>query len=291
MTVGLFPGQGVAPSLVLDSLTKDDLLVKADELLGYDLRARVEVSCRGKSSVLPTAIAQPAIFVGGLIAWTRAVAHGGSFNAFAGHSVGEFAALVAGGSISFDDGLCAVASRAAFMERAARMNPGGMMAVLGPDVATLEVVAEQAGVTIANDNAPGQVVLAGSEAGLARSAAIVREMGARAILLDVSGPFHSDAMEPAVDGLRDTLDHISVRSPRVPVMSNVTARPYRAPGEIRKRLVEQLVHRVRFREVLEWLWQHKAETFEDFGPGDVVARLARRSFKSFASPEKATIDA
>ena len=277
MTVGLFPGQGVAPTLVLDSLVDDDLLTRADELLGYDLRARVEVSCRGKSSVLPTAIAQPAIFVAGLIAWTRATAEGRSFNAFAGHSVGEFAALVAGGSISFDDGLCAVASRAAFMERAARMNPGGMMAVLGPDVSTLEVVAEEAGVTIANDNAPGQVVLAGSETGLARAAAMVREMGARAILLDVSGPFHTAAMEPAVFGLRDTLDHISVRSPRVPVMSNVTARPYRAPGEIRKRLVEQLVHRVRFREVLEWLWEHNAETFEDFGPGDVVARLARRN--------------
>ena len=291
MTVGLFPGQGVAPSLVLESLVDDDLLTRADELLGYDLRARVEVSCRGKSSVLPTTIAQPAIFVGGLIAWARATTEGRRFNAYAGHSVGEFAALVAGNAIAFDDGLCAVASRAAFMERAARLNPGGMMAVLGPDIGTVEVVVERAGVTIANDNAPGQVVLAGSEDGLARAAAMVREIGARAILLDVSGPFHSAAMEPASVGLRDTLDHISVRSPQVPVMSNVTALPYRAPGEIRKRLVEQLVNRVRFREVLEWLWQHNAEAFEDFGPGDVVARLARRSYRSFASPEKATVDA
>lgn len=287
MTLGLFPGQGIQAKIVLQALEPDDpYLQEADELLGYDLRRRTQVSAGNGTAVLPTSIAQPAIFVAGLISWRRAMERESKFNCLAGHSLGEYAALVAGGAISFGHGLCAVAVRAEAMQRAARSNPGGMVAVLGLDLDQASRIADEAGAWVANDNAPGQVVISGSEESLAAAGSSIRAAGGRSVLLDVSGPFHSPAMKSAAHAVRDTLDHISIRNPRLPVISNVTARPYRAPGEIRKCLVLQLTERVRFRESLRWLWDHGVRGFEDIGPGDVAAGLVRRSFRAFADDEE-----
>jgi [acyl-carrier-protein] S-malonyltransferase len=288
MKVGLFPGQGIAAERVLGALTPGDPFVaSASEVLGYDLRRKVDIAGRRKGAKLPTALAQPAIFVASIASWRRASEEGRRVDFLAGHSLGEYAALVAGESISFEQGLRAVAARGEAMQAAARATPGGMTAVLGLDLESVEDIARRSGVSVANDNAPGQVVVSGPEGALAEAAVLARSEGGRAVLLDVAGPFHTGAMAPAQAVLRDALDHVDVRSPGLPVVSNVSARPYRAPGEIRALLVSQLTDRVRFRESLLWLWRNGVRDFVDFGPGSVVGGIAQRTFRDQQASEVA----
>jgi [acyl-carrier-protein] S-malonyltransferase len=131
---------------------------------------------------------------------------------------------------------------------------------------------------LANDNAPGQVVLSGGEDALAEAAGSARSAGGRAVLLEVSGPFHTPALEPAVPPLTDILESIEITHPRIPVISNVTARPHGDPDEIRKLLVQQMLARVRFRESLVWLWNEGARDYRDLGPGLVAGGLAKKTF-------------
>lgn len=166
------------------------------------------------------------------------------------------------------------------MNKAARETAGGMVAILGLTLDQVRSLADRAGVLVANDNAPGQVVIAGDEHGLGEAAAMASDLGGRAVRLDVTGPFHTPAVASAEPLLHGALDHISIRSPQVPVVSNVSAEPYRAPGEIRKLLVAQLTARVRFRESLEWVWRAGAREWVDHGPGTVVHVLAKRTFRS-----------
>lgn len=286
MRAGLFPGQGVPALEVLASLPENDAsLGRANEVLGYDLRRRVEIASRRKGAAVPTLIAQPAMFVAGLASLRRGQEEGTDFQAFAGHSLGEYAALVAGGSFSFEQGIEAVKVRAESMQSAAQASSGGMVAILGLDIERVSQIANSTGISVANDNAPGQVVLSGPEEGLAAAATLVREEGARSVLLEVSGPFHTQAMAPAAEAVREALDHVDIRLPEVPVISNVTAAPYRAPGEIRKLLVDQLTGRVRFRESIEWLWNHGFRDFEDLGPGRVAAGLAQRTVRPLRRAE------
>lgn len=279
MKVGLFPGQGVPVARVLQALPAGDATVEsASKILCFDLRKRVEQVSRRTRGVMPTSLAQPAILTASVAAWRR---YGGEgFDCFLGHSVGEYAALVAGDSISFDHALCVVQVRGDAMDRAARATDGGMAAILGLDVDQATDAAEGAGVAIANDNCPGQVVFAGDHDALVKAASLVRARGGRAVRLDVTGPFHTPHVASAAPSLRDVLDHVGIRSPRVPVISNVSTKPYRAPGEIRKLLIEQLTSQVRFREALERLWHSGVDEFHDFGPGEVVAGLAGRTFAS-----------
>jgi [acyl-carrier-protein] S-malonyltransferase len=148
-----------------------------------------------------------------------------------------------------------------------------------------EDIARRAGVQIGNDNAPEQVVLSGSEEGLAKAAALVRSEGGRSVLLEVSGPFHTVAMSSAGPILRRALTAIDMRAPRVPVVSNVTARPHNAPDTMEELLVQQLSSRVRFRESLEWLHERGEREYFDFGPGRVVAGLAQRTFETIGDRE------
>jgi malonyl CoA-acyl carrier protein transacylase len=286
--VALFPGQGIPARTVLESLPDDhELMRRAQEILGYGLRKRVEIAARRKGAVIPTALAQPAIFVASLIGYERAVEVGERFDAIAGHSLGEYPALVAGEAISFEGALRVVQVRGDAMEKAARVAPGGMIAVLGLGEDDVERIRETADLSVANDNAPGQVVLSGPEERLTVAAGLAKSLGGRSVLLQVQGPFHTSAMAPAVKELEDALDHLEVRSPRLPVLSNVTARPYQAPGEIRKLLARQLVHRVRFRECLEWVWSRGVRDYMDVGPGDVAAGLANRTFRNLKRNEEA----
>jgi [acyl-carrier-protein] S-malonyltransferase len=183
--------------------------------------------------------------------------------------------------MSFEGGLRAVAVRGEAMNDAARMTPGGMVAVLGLTFEAAQEIADRAGVVLANDNAPGQVVLSGSEEGLAAAAGYARTGGGRAVLLEVSGPFHTPGLEPAVPALTEVLEEIEIGRTRIPVVSNVTARPHEDPSEIRRLLVEQMLARVRFRESLEWLWHEGAREYRDLGPGLVTAGLAKRTFNEF----------
>jgi [acyl-carrier-protein] S-malonyltransferase len=140
-------------------------------------------------------------------------------------------------------------------------------------------------VTIACDNAPEQIVVAGSQESLGQFASLVREVGGRSITLDVTGAFHSSAMEQAVSLVRTALSQIDIRSPEIPVVSNVTARPYQTPDEIRRLLAIQVRASVRWRESLEWLWGQGVRTFEDFGPGRVVSGFVAETFGGLHRPE------
>lgn len=290
MIVGLFPGQGIPARTVLDGLAPGDpLLGSASSVLAYDLRRKVEIAARRKGAMLPTSLAQPAIFTASLIS-LRAAAHAGrTFDFFVGHSLGEYAALVAADSMRFEDALSCVAARADGMQIASRAAHGGMAAVLGLDLASVEEIGKHAGVEVANDNAPDQVVIAGPDSSLAAAARLVRARGGRSVLLEVSGPFHTGAMDPAGPMLRRVLDRIEMRSPSVPVISNVTARPHQEPPQIAELLVQQLSMRVRFRESLEWLWDRGVRDFEDLGPGRVTAGLAQRCFTALG--REVTVDA
>jgi [acyl-carrier-protein] S-malonyltransferase len=286
MKVGLFPGQGIPAQTVLEALPEnDEVLIRAGEILDFDLRRKVGIAARGSGSTLPTSLAQPAIFTAGVVALQQTGADGCDY--FAGHSLGEYAALVAAGAISFEDGLGAVAVRGEVMQEAARSAPGGMAALMGLGYDVVQAIADKTGVVVANDNAPGQVVVSGRDEALAEAAAMVRSEGGRAVLLEVSGPFHSAAMEPAAPGLAEALDRIEVRSPTIPVISNVTARPYESPDEIRALLVQQVTHGVRWRESCEWLWDQGVRDFHDFGPGRVAAGLAQRTFRSIDDQKEA----
>ena len=283
MRAGLFPGQGIPAGTVLEGLPEDDSLVtEAQMTLGYPLRRRVRITARRKGALLATELAQPAIFVASVRAWREADAH---FDFYAGHSLGEYSALVAGGALSFTDALEIVSVRGEAMNAASKNAPGSMVAVLGMGVDAAADIAERAGVQVANDNAPDQVVLAGPEAGLEKAAALVSEAGARSVLLEVSGPFHTEGVAAAADDLRQVLTSVDVRQPEVPVISNVTSRPYGSPDEIKELLVTQLTHPVRWRESVEFLWSQGARDFVDFGPGKVVAGLASRITRNLKKKE------
>lgn len=285
MRAGLFPGQGVPAETVLESLAKSHaLVVSASELLGYDLFRRVEVAARRKGASLPTAVAQPAIFVAGMISFSYDSARR---DFFCGHSLGEYTALTAAGAFSFEDALAIVHIRAEGMERAGRVAPGSMAAVLGLDLGRVSDIAQRTGVVLANDNSPGQVVLAGPEPALAAAAAEVRAAGARSVLLDVAGAFHTGAMAPAGPALARALEKTEVKIPEIPVVSNVLARPYTDAAEVKELLVAQLTRPVRFRESIEWLVEQGVEDFTDFGPGRVVAGLAQRCRRNARSTEVA----
>lgn len=277
MRAALFPGQGVDPAAVLDALAGAPLLPLANAEAGTDL-ARATAQClRRARPVLPTEIAQPALLVAGLAAHDER----GPFDAYLGHSVGEYAALAAAGAITPGDALRLVCVRARATRDAARASGGGMAAVKGVTPAELEDLCERAGAVVANDNSPAQLVVSGSEAALAEVAAGVRSRGGRCLLLAVEGAFHSPAMVPAAAALADALDEVEIRMPAAPVVSNVTARPYRAPGEVRKLLVRQLTERVRFREAVQWLTTDAGVTdLEDLGPGHVAGKLARATVEA-----------
>ena len=265
---------------MLEGLPPDDPMVEeASEVLCYDLRKKVHQLAQRERAVMPTSLAQPAILTASLIGWRDRKEE---VDLLIGHSVGEYAALVAGGSMTFEHALCVVHVRGDAMHAAAVGSGGGMVAVLGLGLDQVEDLARATSVLVANDNAPGQVVVAGHEADLVELAAQVRSLGGRAVRLDVSGPFHTPTVSSAADPLSQALDHIGIRSPRTPVLSNVTAEPYRAPGEIRKLLVSQVTSRVRFRECLEWAWRAGAREWIDFGPGMVVEGLAKRTFRDLA---------
>lgn len=275
MRIGLFPGQGVASKDVLASLPEGDpLVVAASELLGYDLRRKVRQACRPTSPVLPTDLAQPAIFVAGQIALRDAE---GSFDAFFGHSLGEYTALAAGGAFSFKEGVRLVHERGVAMQRAAKLDPGGMVALLSLDGEAVAGICERTACLVANFNTPDQHVLSGSEEALADASRLAREAGGRAVLLPVSGPFHSPAMIPAAEQLGDALVQVSVRSPKTPVISGVTARPYRSPGEIRTLLLRQLTSPINFAQAIAWLISKGADEFRDLGPGRVVGDLTEKN--------------
>ncbi len=264
----LFPGQGSQTSDMRDRVEEDrpDLLALARDQVGADPFERADEGTRW---------AQPAIFCASLAGWKRL--DGGEPALMAGHSLGEISALVAAGALSDRDGLLLVAERGRLMqEAAAAAGGGGMLAALGDERGAVDEVARRLGLTVANDNAPSQVVLSGESGALDAAASDLKEEGIRTRRLAVRGAFHSPAMEPAVGPFREVLEEIEVEKPRVPVLSGVTAEPF---DDIRLRLSQAISHPVRWRDVMRAMAARGARRFVEVGPGKVLTGLVCRTLE------------
>ncbi len=203
----------------------------------------------------------------------------------AGHSLGEYSALAAGGAISLADTAKLLQIRGRAMQQAVPVGEGAMAAILGLDfdpVMAIAIEAAQGDVcTAANDNAPGQVVVSGTKAAVERAMALASEKGARrAMLLPVSAPFHCQMMSPAADAMQDALDSVAIKDPVVPLIANVLAAPITSPDEIRQRLVEQVTGTVRWRESVTFMATNGIDTLYEVGAGKVLSGLARRIERS-----------
>src|SRR5688500_3063950 len=263
----LFPGQGSQTADMRETVerSRPDLLELALEEVGPDLFERATDGTRW---------AQPAIYCAAL-AGARELGVDG--DVIAGHSLGEITALVAAEAIGAEDGLRLVAARGRLMQEAAEeTGDGGMTAVRARDDNrdAIADVASEAGVQIANDNAPDQLVLSGAVSALDTAEALLKERGIRGKRLPVAGAFHSPLMEPAVEPFRAAVESIEIGEPRVPVYSCVTAEPF---DDIRERLVEAITHPVRWLDVMRALEARGVTEFVETGPGRVLTNLVKKS--------------
>jgi [acyl-carrier-protein] S-malonyltransferase len=258
----MFPGQGSHGAGMDDPYRGTDLFERGLALLDEDPFAKLDEGTRWQ---------QPAVFLCSVCAWDAA----GRPDAGAGlgHSLGEYAALVAASALEFEQALGLVDRRAEAMARAAAERPGRMIALLGGRSDAVEDLAHEVELTVANDNAPGQVVLSGDRDRVEQVAERAREAGAKARVLDVAGSFHSPAMEPALRALREALSKVDFRSPQFPVFSCGTAAPFSDPAE---ELAANMVRPVRWRRVVEAALAGGIERFRELGPGRVLTGLVRR---------------
>lgn len=255
-----------------------DIFARANALLGFDLAT---LCFEGPQEELTrTEIAQPAILttsIAALEAARCALEERYAPKAAAGLSVGEYTALVAAGALSFEDGLKLVWARGRFMEEAARQEPGTMASILGLNQAVVEEVCQATGAQVANLNAPEQIVISGRQAVVEQAMAQAKDRGAkRAIVLNVSGAFHSGLMQPAAAKLAAVLESTPVRPPKLLVVSNVTAKPHESPAGIKTLLARQLTSPVRWEESMRTLLGLGIRTFGELAPGTVLKGLLKR---------------
>jgi [acyl-carrier-protein] S-malonyltransferase len=265
-TAMLFPGQGSQVPGMRDQVAdvRPDLLAAACELVGEDPFARVDESTR---------FAQPAILCASLTSWSL-LADRVDPVVMAGHSLGELSALAAAGALDELDALRLVVLRGRLMAESGAASGGGtMLAVVGGTPSRAAALAARHGVTVANDNAPDQVVLSGAPDRLEAAGAAAKADGLRAMMLDVAGAFHSPQMAAAVEPFAAALARTAFREPLVPVVSCATARPFEDPAT---ELAQALVRPVRWRETMTALSEQGVTTFVDAGPGRVLTKLAPR---------------
>ena len=278
----LFAGQGAqTPGMGKDLAAAwpscRALFDKANEVLGYDL---AKLCFEGPASDLTKTVhCQPAIFTVSaacLEAWKKAGRTEPPVVA-AGLSLGEWTALYAAGVISFEDGLRVLAARGRLMQEACDAEPGGMISLIGlPDEKVLEI-AQAAGATPANFNAPGQIVLSGSAAAIAEAERLAKEAGAkRAIRLPVAGAYHSPLMARAAEGLKAVLEGITFQPPAFPVLSNVTGKPHGDPASIREAMVRQVTSSVQWTASVAAMKAMGVDRYIEFGPGAVLTGLVKR---------------
>lgn len=283
----LFPGQGaqtvgMGRDLLSGSVEARRLFDEARDILGYDL---AEVCLQGPAERLnSTVVSQPAIFVGSLAALevlrrTEPAALQ-SCVATAGLSLGEYTALVFAGVMSFADGLRLVQRRGEAMQQAADATPSGMLSILMLERPAIEEIVQEAAtegfVRIANLLCPGNIVVSGERAAIAKAQQLAEARGARTVMLAVAGAFHTPLMRPADDKLAEALSRVELRPARIPVWSNVDARPHQDPEEIRGLLVRQVLEPVLWEDSMRGLLQAGVETFYEVGPGKVLAGLLKR---------------
>lgn len=292
-TALLFPGQasqyvGMGSDLCLAHAEAREMYEAAREILGFDV---ARLSFEGPAeSLIKTVHTQPAIFVHSCVAYRLAADRGLVFDVAAGHSLGEYSALVAADVWSFEDGLAAVRDRARFMQEACEANPGTMAAVLGLDYDAVTDVCARAGesgevVVAANYNGAAQVVISGTRSGVEGASVLAKEAGARRVVpLPVGGAFHSPLMQPSPERLKPVLDGLTLRSGSRPVILNVTAEPTTDPAVIRPRLIEQLTAPVLWYPTLLRMQDMGVTRVVEVGPRKVLSGLAKPVLKG-VSPE------
>ncbi|MBN1868717.1 ACP S-malonyltransferase [Candidatus Sumerlaeota bacterium] len=281
----LFPGQGsqfVGMGLTLfeSEPVARRRFEEADEILGFSIS---KICFEGPEATLKDTVhQQPAMFVCSAAACDVLHERGLRPDCVAGHSLGEYAALYAAGVLDFETGLRLVARRGQVMAEAGRTAPGAMAAVLGMDVRSLEAVCGQACegdslVVVANDNSPGQVVISGHRDAVERACDLAKQMGAkRAVLLPVSGAFHSPLVAAARNAMIEHIERADVRPPECDFIANVSAQVENDPGAIRRRLVEQITGRVRWVETVRLMASMGVGRVLEVGPGNVLAGLLGR---------------
>ena len=282
MKAFVFPGQGaqfvgMGKDLYENNPVAKEMFDKANEILGFNI---TDLMFNGTDEDLrQTKVTQPAIFLHSVI---LAKTMGDDFNPdmVAGHSLGEFSALVAAGALSFEDGLRLASARAQAMQKACEKTPSTMAAVLAlPDAKVEELCASVTeGVVVpANYNCPGQIVISGSIEGVDAACAKMLEAGAkRALKLKVGGAFHSPLMEPARAELADAIAHTDFHAPKCPVYQNVNAEPQTDPETIKKNLIAQLTAPVRWTQTIQNMIAAGADTFVEVGPGAVLQGLVKK---------------
>ncbi len=285
----LFPGQGSQSIGMLSALAERYPLVgqtfeEASERLGFDLGRLI---AEGPAEQLnQTENTQPAMLAAGIAVWRVWLEQGGAQPAsMAGHSLGEYTALIAAGALDFGDAIELVRQRGRFMQEAVPEGSGAMAAILGLDDETVRgVCAEAAGdevVEAVNLNAPGQVVIAGDRAAVERAMQLAKDAGAkRALPLPVSVPSHCALMRPAADRLAEVLGDIPLHAPRIPVLHNVDVETSDDPEQIARRLVAQLHSPVRWVETIEGMREQGITTLIESGPGKVLTGLCKRIDKT-----------
>ena len=289
-TAFVFPGQGSHRAGALaawDGHPAADVLAAVDEGLGREVRALSADPTTGAR----TADAQPAIMAASLVAWRALVDAGVRPDVLAGHSLGEYTAAIASGALGVVDGARVVAARGDAMGAACGATPGTMAAVVKLHPDAVEVLVDGIdGLVIANDNAPGQVVVAGEIDAVAAVRARAKDAGGRALPLDVEGAFHSPAMAPAVDAVRAALDDVEVADPDLPVVSGTTAREVERAAPLAEALIAGILSPVRWREVQLRLAERGVTHVVEVGPGGVLAGLAKRTVPQLSIHTVATPD-
>ena len=279
----LFPGQGaqsvgMGKDFFIGNVAARRIFEEADDALGFSLSA---MCFEGPEEDLTKTInTQPAILtmsIAVLEASRTALAQGQSPSFTAGHSLGEYSALVAAGSMTFSDAVRLVRERGRLMQLAGDQREGAMAAVMGMPEETLAAICKETGVDMANLNAPDQIVISGTKEGVEKAQALAEERGARrVVMLRVSAAFHSALMEPAVPGMLERLKDVSILNPNVTVISNVTARPLETPQAIVEELGQQIRNPVQWFRTVEYLRDQGVDTYIELGPGKVLTGLVKR---------------
>jgi len=276
----LFPGQGSQYSGMADPWADHPegraVLDEASAVLGYD----VIEACRDEARLADTAVVQPALFSCDLAALRVLEAEGLSFEMTAGHSLGEFAALVAAGATDLGPTLEAVVERGLAMHAAAEATPGAMSALVGISPTEAAEIVKVAGrgdvLMVANENSPKQTVVSGSVAAVERAEDLARSRKARVVRLNVAGAFHSSLMQPALDRVRAAVARLEFREPRFPVVPNASGRPTSQPSALRDLLSRHLVSPVKWERSIRAMAEAGVDLFVEAGPGEVLAKLAKR---------------
>ena len=294
MLAFVFPGQGSQKVGMLGSAHERfhavrDTFTEASQVLGYDMW---DLICNGEQDALNlTETTQPVLLTSSVALWRAWLEQGGRVpSIMAGHSLGEFSALVCAGAIDFADAVNLVKQRGAFMQTAVPVGVGAMAAIIGLDDAAINSVCAEAAassgqvVAAVNFNSPGQVVIAGHSGAVDIAIGLLKEAGAkRAMPLPVSAPFHTQLMKPAGERLADVVAGLTIKAPEIPVVHNVHAATENDPGRIKSLLVEQIYSPVQWTRCIQAIVQSGATNIVECGPGKVLSGLSRRIDKSLQS--------